>query len=1419
MSMLLTFFSQNAYQECVLPDIEILEYRIRLDSYVFGLEEDNAALLENVSGRWHFCSYDRDPREEGIALIYPEDYKGEELKGGERFVCMTRYGERIAIWVSTGRKVFQSYEMYDISAISKFSVGRGSDCEICYSAGGPRGEIVSLVHALFVRQKGQWKLRDRSTNGCFLEGTKISKEAVLHMGDCIYIYGLSLVWLGETIAVSKGEGELTVKLPKGPAHTPVKNYERHNENRVHIAPRISEKVEERVIVLEGLPDKALTANASSADRSVMQMRNAYRDYLSGIRRQLDMILENSKKILNDNYPPLPSKVSLAGRSGRLWNMTPADSDYLCIRMGLGSPQSRILIDHRNWHYFDMGDELVKEADSILDEYRQLEDVPVCADLGSAGSVGISSDRFEDMIGIATILILGLAFNLSPYDVKLVFLLSEDSRISDELSYVHWLPHVWNEGEPARYIAMGKAECDRLSLALTDHMRNSASMEQTYIIITDKAYLIPSELKKRGTKNGESPRIINIYLGDKSIPSDTELIIEKKGNYSGIYRSKEGRGSGKTVAFDKVSRDYPLKAVSYLFGLKTDLMGSGSPISEQLSFLDLYKAESPDDLDIEGRWRVARCREGIRARIGVGQAGVPVILDLSEGMHGPHGLIAGMTGSGKSELLRTLILSLAVNYAPEELELFLIDYKGGGMADVFRDLPHTIGSVSNLSGEEARRALTALRGEMTRRQLILKRAAASHVDDLARVAKDKSGYRLSHLFIIIDEFALLARDMPEFMPELAAVAQAGRSLGLHLILATQRPAGAVDANIRSNVSFRIALRVQTREDSMEVIGSPEAAGIEKAGRALLTIGESRAATLFQTAYSAAVYDNDKEPAIMLSSMGSPDKAAMRRRSGDRQGHTELELICRQIEALRKPKKSRAKAYLYLPSLSEDLTMEGARELLDRYSVKGAGDTRLMAALLDAPEKASYIPWYPGRDDGNIAVMGMQGSGRTSLIQSILFSLVNAYSPEQMAIYIVEMSGKNLEPFAYYPHVGGYISEADTDKIGPLLHMLEERISTGRAEVYKKDAPFTMLVIDGMAAVRDRTEGRYDEELIHIASEGVGSGVNIIVSGSEFGLHDIPIRMADSIRTRIVMRMADRASYRMLLGRRAEDDLPLPGDAGSGLMEMEGKVRALRTALVYCSEPAERMDHISADARRADESYVGVRPEPVPYIPEPPLYSIFEEQLKALGRPYIAGVGYDTATASIVTIDTDHKGSFLICGRKRSGKSGLLNTIIRSSQTAAEPPYLIIIDSGANDIEILHERIQGAISAMKEGRRVMIAMDDLRESMGLIYSPQGMVKDLPALITDMMERDDAGLVTICAVAAHGDEEYLSSYTLAEYIFPPRAGVHLGGNADENRVLDFEDISYHELAARTRPGTGYLTGLGKGGSIALLTPIQKG
>lgn len=351
---------------------------------------------------------------------------------------------------------------------------------------------------------------------------------------------------------------------------------------------------------------------------------------------------------------------------------------------------------------------------------------------------------------------------------------------------------------------------------------------------------------------------SIFVSEKidvALPLNCQVILEMKDG-QGLVRKDTHDLLGHLADFFTTDSMYNTQAEFFarsLAPLRIKAGQNNSYIPPMVTFLESFEAQQVEELKVLERWSRNQANRTLSTPLGLGAGGKSLVFDMHETSYGPHGLVAGTTGSGKSELLQSLLLGLAVNYHPHEIAFVLIDYKGGGMANAFTGLPHLVGTITNLGGNQINRALASIKSELMRRQRLFSEAGVTSIDSYIVLYRNKEvRLPLPHLIIVVDEFAELKSDQPEFMKELVSAARVGRSLGIHLILATQKPSGVVDDQIWSNSRFKLCLKVQTPSDSNEMLKRPEAAEIKEKGRGYLQVGNNELFTLFQSSWSGAPY---------------------------------------------------------------------------------------------------------------------------------------------------------------------------------------------------------------------------------------------------------------------------------------------------------------------------------------------------------------------------------------------------------------------------------------------------------------------------------------------------------------------------------------------------------------------------------------
>lgn len=436
--------------------------------------------------------------------------------------------------------------------------------------------------------------------------------------------------------------------------------------------------------------------------------------------------------------------------------------------------------------------------------------------------------------------------------------------------------------------------------------------------------------------------------------------------------------------------------------------SNAAIPDMLTFLDMYKTSRGEDLDMYHKWLENRTYESMRSLIGQKAGEQPVYLDIHEKYHGHHGLVAGTTGSGKSETLQTYILSLVLNYHPHEVAFILIDYKGGGMAQSFIGLPHLAGVITNLGGNQTTRALLSINAEIKRRQRTFNEYKIKHIDAYIELYRNGEAEEpMPHLLIIADEFAELKKEQPDFVRALVSAARVGRSLGINLILATQKPSGVVDDEIWSNTRFRICLRVADKQDSNEMLKRTDAAYITGTGRGFLQVGNDEIFDEFQSGWSGAPYtpevpfnDDSKAKAVIIGLTGKPEavKKKKKKKGDNVKKFTQLDAMVQYAANLAEENHIKPLRQIWLPPLPGLFYLDDLELTWDEKQIK------LPVGLADDPQNQRQFPVYLDFiRDGHLLICGSAGSGKTSLVQTILYGAalpVKASQGESMMLAIRE-----------------------------------------------------------------------------------------------------------------------------------------------------------------------------------------------------------------------------------------------------------------------------------------------------------------------------------------------------------------------------------------------------------------------------------
>ena len=1055
-------------------------------------------------------------------------------------------------------------------------------------------------------------------------------------------------------------------------------------------------------------------NTQTHDR-VVKYRELLKQYQQDLAQQ-----RNQQQLALTELDPEPrgcwSRVEQPDRlNRRLWERGARDADFLAPRLGVGNVRFGVNVKAPKQQNPLEADSLITEAQQLAEQFAEIGDAPICLALREAGAVGLAGPRFS-VVNATRALLMQIATHHSPDEVKIVALFPADEM--REWDWLRWLPHTWTEDHTRRLIACEKSSANKILDALDALLKrrkhtaaaistNAAPALPAFVFLMADARLYENEPILATLLNDH--KLIGasaIFLADRSdrLPRQCQVTVELEVGHARVIQTALGKPDAR-FAPDDAPVELADRLARAMTPIRLQRTAASTEIPNTVHLFDLLNASAVEDLNVLTRWQNSDPSRSLAVPLGKRAGAEALLLDLHERGHGPHGLVAGTSGSGKSELLQSLVASLAVNFHPHEVAFVLVDYKGGGTANAFRGLPHLIGTITNLQGNLALRALASLRAELQRRQRLFDQANVNHIDPYQRAYRHKQvSEPLPHLIMIVDEFAELKSDQPDFMRELISAVRVGRSLGVHLILATQKPAGVVDEQIWANSKFRMCLRVERPEDSSEVLKRPDAANLTRPGRAFLQVGNNEIFEMFQAAWGGAPYAPggvattapDEIVEVALDGTRHPLRVSAKPLALQSSG-SELQTLVAHIAQVADQANIAALRGPWQPPLPDQLSLDAirAREGWDGQTWHAAQDW-LMPTLgvVDNPTQQSQdaLRFNLGKE-GHLAIYGAPGVGKTTLIQTLITSLALAHSPDEVNFYLLDFGGRLLTLFAPLPHVGGVILPDDGERLNRLLRFLSRELETRKAK-FADSGVSTLAALRQSARTRLRAivivldnysgfSSAYpdaEDQLAQIAREGGNLGIHLIVTGTNSTA--IRSKVSSNISATIALQLTDASEYSGIVGRTSGlVPAPVPG---RGLIKGAPPLE-FQTALPVAGDTeAERTAALKNLIEQMKQAWRGEVARPVPVLPDVvALADILPTRDAWANAPadgsLSAPIGLDVEDLELFKIDLNEGPNFMIAGPIASGKTTFLQTWLLALAEMFPPSraqfYLVDFHRGA------------------------------------------------------------------------------------------------------------------------------------------------
>ena len=1401
----------------------------------------------------------------GLVLRGGMPFTGGAVHEGDMFILST--ANRIAV------QLLHEGQTESLSAavggLPEVLIGRAPGCAVELME-----KRVSGSHAKLYRLEGEWRVCDtNSSNGTFLNGKRIT-DAPIRSGDVITAGSYELRLTGDRLTVSGGApGTVRFHLPSAPQTPPAQGsgrkiaalYPRFSRSprirreipsgkiEIEAAPSIGEKPEinwlTTLLPVFGTLAVSLLLSLFTAGLGMIlsvpmvligvlvtflnyrgqtkkyrhnesELREKYRQYIQSCEARLSDAARAQRDALLDANPAPEQCLRLAaGVDRRLWEKTAGDNDFLCLRAGVGQEPLCVEVVTPKVGFVLQENDYTRLPEQTAEKYRLADGIPVCCDLRRAPTLGIVGNRAEALRALRALLVQAAA--LHGYDeLKIALFFPQDELPAWE--WARWLPHARLGNR--RLLACTRYDAAQLLGPLEKELARRAAdsakawggtaqrLPHFLFVVADPSLLSGQPAADTLLSGNPALGVSCVLLGRElsELPGSVQQILTANGADSTLMH-RDAPGEKRRFAMDALDEKQCDAFARALSPIRLPEKTESARLPDSVTFLEGYRIRRPEELDIDDFWNSSCSWRSLAAPIGVRAGGTVFSFDIHEKHSGPHGLVAGTNGSGKSEMAQSWIASMALQFSPRDVNFVLVDFKGTSLLQPFRALPHLAGSISNLD-KDIQRCLMALDNEIERRQLLVDRYGAHDILGYQAMRKRNPDMEeMPFLILVIDEFADFKAQYPDFTGPLNHIFRGGRALGIYTVIMTQKPAGVVTEQMYANACFRWCLKVMSESDSREMLGVGDAAYLTQPGRAYVRSGTG-VPELVQPFYSGAPYYPDGQPkkagpavARVLLTGERQTIGAPARNTGPRARGTQLEAVVRAIADHCRRRHIAPARQIWNAPLPEKLDLVSLLPGGKLWESPAAWEESAPApaaclGLIDDPANQRQTPLlHDFWQNGHLLLYGMPLSGKTTFLQTLLVSLCCRYSPAQAQLYLAEFGAFGLRALEHFPHVGGAAGDDEPDQMKRILALFSEELDRRKqlfrkagvgsisalAEAGDETPPSWILAVDNLNQAASKLP-EFLEALERIAQEGESFG--LYVAAAVTGASSPGYRLAANFKTVLTLQLTDRTDYSQFVGR-VQANIPKPV-LGRGLVR--GPLE-FQTAIAFADfTDGKRAAALRQLAEEMDAAWKGPRPKSVRALPQDIPYGSLEGEPLLLGLSCgeIVPVSLPLAETTSLLVSAGDAGSldaFYALLLRQLGELPDADVLLCSPTLSLDSARVVREPERLNDV-------LGELVPELQARR-----DAHKKDASLRFSPIVIVVDGLASVIERAEQkavarlevfirlgEGIGVTVIGADTANNAElAYFSQNILMETLHEGPM-LLMGGSPAEHRIADAQALS---------------------------------